>query len=84
MFLASLPGTVWFGVWIDIWVKEKFATLRKISLVVHISFIIFISSLYLVCLFCFKVLFCDFIYLIVCIEGLILSFYLLILKLREL
>ena len=25
MFLASLPVKVWFGVWIDILVKEKFS-----------------------------------------------------------
>ena len=44
-FLASLPGKVWFSVWIDILAKDKFANLSKN----FIFFLVFICFLFEFC-----------------------------------
>ena len=45
-FLAPLIGKVWFGVWIDILPKEKFANLNKKFLLFSCFYLFLICILY--------------------------------------
>ena len=49
-FLESLPGKIWFGVWIDILAKEKFVNLSKNFLFLF-SFVSYLSIVYFIFLY---------------------------------
>ena len=64
-FLVPLSGKVWFGVWIDILTKEKFANLTKNFL--FFSCFFFVS--YLNFVYFIFILFCNFFYKVLSIAS---------------